>query len=51
MANAVDSGSSNYWDKPEERLYMIYVFEKTRRTDLTPAQLKELGRIVKEELK
>lgn len=40
-----------YWDKPAERLYMIYVFEKTKRPDLTPAQIKELGRIVREELK
>lgn len=40
-----------YWDKPAERLYMIYVFAKTRKVDLTPAQVKELGRIVREELR
>lgn len=40
-----------YWDKPAEQLYMIYVFEKARQADLTPAQVKELGRIVREELK
>lgn len=40
-----------YWDKPAERLYMIYVFEKTRQADLTPGQLKTLGRVIREELK
>jgi mRNA-degrading endonuclease RelE of RelBE toxin-antitoxin system len=40
-----------YWDKPAERLYMIYVLEKTKKADLTPAQIKDLGRIVREELK
>ncbi len=40
-----------YWDKPAERLYMIYVFEKTRQADLTAEQVKALGRVIREELK
>lgn len=40
-----------YWDKRAERLYMIYVIEKARQADLTAAQAKELGGIVREELK
>ena len=39
-----------YWDKPEERLYMLYVLEKTRHADLTTMQVKELGRVIREEL-
>jgi hypothetical protein len=30
---------------------MIYVIEKAKQADLTPAQAKELGRIVREELR
>ncbi len=40
-----------YWDAPADRLYMIYVYEKTKSSDLTQAQLKELARVVKEELR
>ncbi len=40
-----------YWDKPSERLYMIYAYQKTRQGDLTRAQVRELGRLVREELK
>lgn len=40
-----------YWDKPADRIYMIHVLEKSRQADLTPAQVKVLGRIVQEELK
>lgn len=39
-----------YWDPKGERIYMIYVIEKTKQADLTPAQTKELGRVVREEL-
>lgn len=39
-----------YWDRAAERLYMIYVIEKSRQADLTPAQTRELGRVVREEL-
>ncbi|MEX2555807.1 MAG: type II toxin-antitoxin system RelE/ParE family toxin [Actinomycetota bacterium] len=40
-----------YWDRAADRLYMIYLFEKTRQDDLTAAQIKTLGRVVREELK
>lgn len=40
-----------YWDPPAERIYMIYVIEKARQADLTPAQTRELGRVVREELR
>jgi hypothetical protein len=40
-----------YWDATVDRLYMIYVYEKTKSSDLTRAQLKELARVVQEELR
>ena len=40
-----------YWDASADRLYMIYVYEKTKSSDLTKAQLRELARVVKEELR
>jgi hypothetical protein len=40
-----------YWDRPAEKLYLIYVFEKARQADLTAEQTRALGRIVREELK
>lgn len=40
-----------FWDPPNERLYMIYGYEKSQQADLTPSQIKTLGRIVREELK
>ena len=40
-----------YWDAPEDRLYMIYVYQKTKSSDLSRAQLRELARVVREELR
>lgn len=40
-----------YWAPQDERIYMIYVIEKSRQVDLTPSQAKELGRVIREELK
>lgn len=40
-----------FWDKPASRLYLIYAIEKSRQADLTRDQLKELGRVVREELR
>ncbi len=34
-----------YWDRAAERLYMIYVIEKSRQADLTQAQARELGEL------
>jgi len=39
------------WDADRDRIYMIYVYEKTKSSDLTRAQLKELARVVREELR
>lgn len=40
-----------YWDTDAEVIYMIHAIEKRRQADLTPAQAKELGRVVREELR
>jgi len=40
-----------YRDPEPERIYMIYVYEKSKTSDLTKAQLRELARVVREELK
>jgi len=39
-----------YWHKPAEVIYLLLVFEKTRRADLTPEQRRALARLVREEL-
>lgn len=39
-----------YWDKAAERLYMLYVFEKSKQEDLTRSQIRTLGRLIREEL-
>ena len=38
-----------YWAAAQERLLMLFVYAKTERDDLTPAQLKILRKIVEEE--
>ena len=40
-----------YWDVPQETIYMLLPYRKSRRDDLTPAQLKVLRDLVKEELR
>lgn len=40
-----------YWDRQADRIYMIFVIEKSRQEDLTAAQAKELGRLIREELR
>jgi mRNA-degrading endonuclease RelE of RelBE toxin-antitoxin system len=40
-----------YWDRPQDRIYMLYVFEKPSQADLTAAQVKELARVIEEELR
>jgi hypothetical protein len=39
-----------YWAIPET-IYMLFPFKKSSQDDLTPSQLKELRRLVKEVLK
>jgi len=40
-----------YWNKEEETIYMLLVYTKSQQEDLTPAQLKVLSRLVREEFK
>ena len=38
-----------YWDSPED-IYMILIYKKTKQDSITPAQLKTLKKLVKENL-
>jgi len=38
-----------YWAAEEEIFYMLFVYQKNVQEDLTPAQLRVLGRLVREE--
>lgn len=40
-----------YWDKAEERIYMLLVYPKAHQEDLTQEQLTALRKFVKENLK
>ncbi len=40
-----------YWDKESESFYMLLVYPKNEQEDLTPVQLRVLGRLVREEFK
>ena len=40
-----------YWDKKQETFYMLLVYPKSKQEDLTPAQIKVLSRLVREEFK
>jgi hypothetical protein len=40
-----------YWQKAEDRIYMLLVYRKSRQEDLTPQQLRILRKLVKENLK
>lgn len=35
-----------YWDKPEDSFYMLMVYKKSKKEDLTRNQLKVLRRLV-----
>lgn len=39
-----------YWDKPNETIYMLLVYRKNEREDLTPNQVKFLRQLIKEYL-
>ena len=39
-----------HWDARRETAYMLFVYAKNEQGDLTPAQVKTLARIVREEL-
>ena len=38
-----------YWAPRDQAFYMVYVYTKSEQGDLTPAQIRQLGRIVREE--
>jgi mRNA-degrading endonuclease RelE of RelBE toxin-antitoxin system len=40
-----------YWAPAESSFYMLYAYAKTVQGDLTPAQTRVLGRLVREEFK
>ena len=40
-----------YWLPADQVFYMLYVFSKNEQGDLTPNQIRTLGRLVREEFK
>ncbi|HEV8539663.1 MAG TPA: type II toxin-antitoxin system RelE/ParE family toxin [Nitrospiraceae bacterium] len=40
-----------YWARAEAVLFMLYAYTKNEQGDLTPAQVRILGRLVREEFK
>lgn len=40
-----------YWDKPNETIYMIFLYAKNEQENLTPEQTRRLGKLVEEYLK
>jgi mRNA-degrading endonuclease RelE of RelBE toxin-antitoxin system len=40
-----------YWEKEENTYYMLFLYPKSYQEDLTAAQLRVLGRLVREEFK
>jgi len=40
-----------YWAPTEHAFYMLYAYSKADQGDLTPAQTRTLGRLVREEFK
>ena len=40
-----------YWAPVQRTFYMLYAYSKTEQGDLTPAQTRVLGRLVREEFK
>ena len=40
-----------YWDRASESFYMLFVYTKQKQGDLTAAQAKQLGLLVRKEFK
>ena len=40
-----------YWTAAERAFYMLYAYSKNEQEDLTPAQARMLGQLVREEFK
>lgn len=39
-----------FWDKPEGTIYLLFLYTKGDRDDLSPQQLRTLSRLIREEL-
>ena len=50
-ASAAGCGSSTTGRLASEAFYMVYAYTKSEQGDLTPAQTRQLGRLVREEFK
>jgi hypothetical protein len=40
-----------YWAPGDQAFYMVYAYSKSGQGDLTPAQTRQLSRVVREEFK
>jgi hypothetical protein len=40
-----------YWAPCDQAFYLVYAYTKAEQGDLTPAQTRQLGRVVREEFK
>ena len=40
-----------YWAPGDQAFYMVYAYTKSEQGDLTPAQTRQLSRVVREEFK
>ena len=40
-----------YWDKTSSRCFMLFLYGKNEQGDLTPAQVRTLARLVREEFR
>jgi mRNA-degrading endonuclease RelE of RelBE toxin-antitoxin system len=40
-----------YWAPRDQACYMVYAYTKSEQGDLTPAQMRQLSRVVREEFK
>jgi mRNA-degrading endonuclease RelE of RelBE toxin-antitoxin system len=38
-----------YWEKPQDTIYMLYIYPKSKQDDLTTAQIKLLSKLADEE--
>lgn len=41
----------DYWAPGDHASYLVYAYTKSEQGDLTPAQTRQLGRVVREEFK
>jgi len=37
-----------YWDAPNDTIYMLLIYKKSKQEDLTPEQLHKLRNLIKE---